>query len=342
MEDIADVFLNDVLVPQVFISDYLSDLSQNAIKVYLMAQMYKNGDSVVDSTACRKPLGLAIEDFKAAILELDGHGIIRAENNLSSFTLLDLKRSALDKYYRRITSKSMTESVNNNESSAQRTALINSVNDTYFQGMMGPTWYQAIDNWFSEYLLEPPVVYQMFVDASERNVLNGPQYLNAVAKDYYKNNVRTFNDLMKYKENNKKISLLSKDIGKIINKNMSTYDKDMVDKWYNVYGYDFDVIEVALRAVVRLSEPNMNYFDKILSSWHEAGIKSKAEAEHISANNQNYGNRKIRAAKGKASRNYIPIQEREYEEGYLEQFYDFAFLEDENEESVSGEQNSSN
>ena len=330
MADFLDNFLDDTQIPNVFISDYMSELSFPALKVYLMAQFKGGYDVEILSVDCARSLGMREEDMQAAILELASRELVEAEHNLESFKIVDLKRKTVERYYRRKTSKSMTEIAENNGNSDRRQNLINSINDTYFQGMMGPSWYQSIDSWFEDYGFDETVVYQMVKEAAERNKLNGPNYLSAMAKDYARNAVKSYEDLVRYKENNKLVRHIANQVGKTLNKRMSKYDFELVEKWVNDFGYDFDVIEVALRAAVRLSEPNLNYFDKILSNWHEAGIKTQAEAENLLNNNKRARQAKSRVA---STRKNPSIDEREYDEDYLMQFVDFKFQDEQGDDA---------
>ncbi len=324
MQDVADVFLNDTAIPDVFITDYMSRLTHHALQVYLMGRLHMAHDNQVVAKPVRQALGLSTEDFKAAVCDLAGHGIIKPENDFSGFTMLDLKRKALDRHYRRLTAVPMKETVDRNEGNKDRSRLIRSINDTYFHGLMGPVWYQAIDTWFDQYGFESTVVYQMFVDAAGRNVLHGPNYLHKVAEDYHQHGIRTFMDLTKYKEETKRVHLVANKIGKKLRKKITEYDLPIIEKWLIAYGFDFDVIDVALAYSVRLSEPNLNYFDRILTNWHEAGIRTVEEAQRIEQNNQRQRKRKAASSTGNFS-------QREYDEEYLNQFYEFAYLEDKEE-----------
>ena len=170
----------------------------------------------------------------------------------------------------------------------------------------------------------------MFVDAKERNTLQGPNYLNKVAEDYNRNGVKTFADLSKYKENTKRVRIITREVGKKLNKSMSTYDHEIVEKWVLEYAYDFSVIEVALRNAVRISEPNLNYFDKILETWYKAGLRTAEEVENVEKNRVQL-KQKQAAAKSKVGRTSAkpyPIDEREHGEDYYTQFYRFALEED--------------
>lgn len=320
---LPDGFLDDTLIPRVFIQDYLPRLGGQATKVYIYACLCQDRDAGVNAKVLRDALGLSKEDFKAAICELMGHELLTAEPDFSQIHLVDLKKKVVSYFFRPTTNVPMKESVDRLSGNKDQESLVRSINESFFHGLMGPSWYQAIDSWFQDYAFEPAVVYQMFVDANRGNKLQGPQYLDAVARDYNKNQVKSFGDLARYKENYEKVRMLSRQVGQKLNKKMSTYDEEIVAKWVRDYGYDFSIIEVALRNAVRLSEPNLNYFDKILENWFQAGIKTREEAENIEKNKIRQAKSGIRS-KPKTSLQTAQMDERDLDEDYFEQFYHYA------------------
>lgn len=328
MLDIADFFLDDTLVPAVFITDYMPDLGRTALNVYLMARLHMDADRRVKAQAVRSLLGLEEEEFKAAVCELAGRGIVATESDFKSFVMLDLKRQALDKYYSRKTSDTMEDVAERTEKQQKRMQLVNSVKDTFFHGLMGPSWLHSIDRWFEQYHFAPEVIYQMFTDAAARGTLKGPNYLNAVAEDYYRNNVRTFRDLVAYKERYKKALEISTQVGRRLNKSMTIYDENLVKKWVADYGYDMDVIELALEKAVQIKEPNLNYFDSILRSWHEAGLKTPEEIKKLEANRRHMRTKQRKKA-GSASRREEMFEQREYEDSFFDQFSGISYINDE-------------
>ena len=51
-----------------------------------------------------------------------------------------------------------------------------------------------------------------------------------------------------------------------------------IHRWFAAFGFDGDIIEEACnRTMLSTSRPDFKYTDKILTNWHTAGIKSKAD-----------------------------------------------------------------
>ena len=129
MDGLADVFMDDVLLPQVFITDYLPKLSYLAIKVYISSLLFKDNQNKVETESCRRQLSLSEEDTKAALMELVSQELVIADADLESFTLINLKKKAIERSYRKITAKPMKESVKNNSKSKERNEHIFPRND---------------------------------------------------------------------------------------------------------------------------------------------------------------------------------------------------------------------
>lgn len=323
MDDVMDFFLDDKLIPVVFLTDYMPELGNTALRVYLMSLLYGDRKRKVPGKEVAARLEIGEEDFKAAVCELAGQQLVATTGNLWNYQLLDLKKQTVEKYYRRKTSDTMVNAAARTKANKEREQMIRAVNDMHFHGLMGAKWYLTIDNWFELYDFDPGVVYAMFQDAADRDLLKGPNYLDAVARDYHKNGVKNFDDLKRYKENYSKLREICRRIGKTLNKTMTNYDEMIVRKWVTEYGYDYPIIEVALRNAVRLAEPNMNYFDKILTDWHKAGIRSKEEAEQVELNRrrQAASRAKGRKHKAKAEADY---QKHNFTDDDLAAFYGFA------------------
>jgi len=58
---------------------------------------------------------------------------------------------------------------------------------------------------------------------------------------------------------------------------LTEYEDAYVEKWVVEFGYDFDIIELALRRTTSARNPSFEYINKILTSWHEKGYKTKEE-----------------------------------------------------------------
>ncbi len=339
IEDARKMLFSDTLVPDVFISEYMASLSGAAVKVYVYAlHVSRHHESVTASELARR-LDTDLDAIKAAIFELTQKGLIEHNDKKNSIVIVDVKEKEVDKYYRPRTSAPPDEVIERTSRQPARDKLIRDVNKSFFHGMMGYSWYQAIDEWFEVYRFEPEVVYALFNECASRNKLSNKNYISVVAKDWSSKGVASYQDLNKYYATREKCEQVRNEVGKKLRKNMTEFDDRIVEKWVREFGYDMTIIDLALRNAVRIGQPNMNYFDAILSSWYEAGVKTLADVERFEEEKK-AKNREARSARQEAGnqgpgldgrgryRNLGNFDQREYSEEFLESFNLDLFSED--------------
>ena len=65
---------------------------------------------------------------------------------------------------------------------------------------MGPSWYNDIDLWFRKYCFDEQVMIALFDYCYKRSALHR-NYVQTVAEAKHTNNIKTFDELDKYYEN---------------------------------------------------------------------------------------------------------------------------------------------
>lgn len=92
-------------------------------------------------------------------------------------------------------------------------------------------------------------------------------------------NIKNFNDLEIYFEKQDKLRTIANTISKKLNLNrqLSQYETSYVSRWNIDYGFNFDIIELALKRTTSKTNFNFDYLDKILTDWHDRNLKTPAE-----------------------------------------------------------------
>ena len=106
-------------------------------------------------------------------------------------------------------------------------------------------------------------------------------YSVIVAEAWFQNNIKTFNDLDKYYEKQEKLNTLQKSISKKlgITRNLTQYEEGYIEKWNMDFGYNLDIIEIALKKTTSKANPNFEYLDKLLTDWHDRSLKTPNEIQ---------------------------------------------------------------
>lgn len=325
IDESRKLLLSDTLVPDIFITEHLPDLSGLAVKLYIYILLAARTRRNVTETELARRFGSDEENIRAAMLELATRDLVQIRDR--GLEILDIKAQEIEKSYRPKTSSEPLEIQAAQEKFGVREKLLADIAKTFFQGLMSPSWYSEIDSWFDRYRFEPEVIYALFQECARRNKLDSKAYIGKVAENWSSRGITSFSDLNTYFLAYDKVNKASKKVGRKLRRQMTEYDEEMVTRWIETLGYDFDVIDLALRKTTRLSNPNLEVIDKILGEWFAHQLRDpeaiKAyEAEKAARHSAAGAKARNDAGAGAKARNIGNFEQREYTEDYLAGFYE--------------------
>lgn len=310
---------SDTQVPDVFITEYLPSLDGDFVKVYVYCVFLGKRGKQASATDIAKKLEMEPVRVKDALTCLEGLGVITRNNN--GMNLADLKEKEIKKLYRLKTTSTPEEAALSSERNKKRNKFISSINNAFFQGVMSPSWYTDIDAWFDKYQFEEDVMYALFKHCYDYKGLSR-QYIAKVADNWHNKNIKNSFDLDKYSIE----AQMLKDIrGKIMKKlrkqgYLTEYEEAYVEKWVIEFGYDFEIIELALKRTTSAVNPSFEYINKILTDWHKKGYKTKDEITAAEgARKANSGNKSI--PKESAIPQKGNFEQRKYDDEYFDNLY---------------------
>lgn len=259
-------------LPDIFFTEYLSQISGDALKVYLYITFLAKYNKDIRLNDLSKKLELPLKIIQDSIKYLEEQSLITKKN--TGYIINNIQEIELHKLYTpKVTSS--PEELEKIAQNKQRAKAIDSINNQFFQGIMSPSWYSDIDLWFKKYSFDEEVMIALFQYCFNRSALHR-NYIQAVAEAWFKNNIKTYNDLDKYYEKQEKLNTLQKTISKKlgITRHLSQYEEGYIEKWNIDYGYNLDIIEIALKKTTSKSNPNFDYLDKLLTDWHDRNLKT--------------------------------------------------------------------
>ena len=259
-------------MPDIFFTEYLSQMSGDCIKVYLYMTFLAKYNKDIKLNDLSKKLEIPLKTIQDSIKYLEEEGIITKKN--TGYILNNIQEIELHKLYNpKVTSS--PEEIEKIAQNKYRAKAIENINNEFFQGIMSPSWYSDIDLWFKKYSFDEEVMIALFRYCFNRSALHR-NYIKTVAEAWFQNNIKTFNDLDKYYEKQEKLNTLQKTISKKlgINRNLSQYEESYIEKWNMDYGYNMDIIEIALKKTTSKANPNFDYLDKLLTDWHDRNFKT--------------------------------------------------------------------
>lgn len=266
-------------LPDIFFTEYLSQLPGDYIKVYLYLIFLSKYGKDIKINDLSKKLELPLKTIQDAIKYLEEESLLIKKN--TGFIICNLQEIELHKLYNpKVTSS--PEQMQKTAENQYRAKAIENINNEFFQGIMSPSWYGDIDLWFRKYNFDEEVMIALFRYCFNRSALHR-NYIQAVADAWAKNNIKTFNDLDVYYEKQEKLNKLSKIISKKlgITRQLSQYEEAYIEKWNIEYSYSLEIIEIALKKTTSKANPNFDYLDKLLTDWHERKFTTVDEIQNF-------------------------------------------------------------
>lgn len=262
-------------VPDVFFTEYLGDVPGDYVKIYLYLVFLAKYNRDIKINDLSKKLSIPVNVISEGIKYLEKNGLILRKQD--GYTVVDLQETVLNNLYSPKIQNS-AEKIEENSKNKERIKLIEYINNRYFQGVMGPTWYNDIDLWFRKYGFDEQVMINLFDYCFNKSALH-KNYVQAVAEAWGLNKIKNLDDLENYYVNQEKTMTMKKTIAKKLGKRngLTQYEEAYIEKWVNEYKYDLDVIEIALKRTTYRSNPNFEYINNIIKDWHDRNLKTPAQ-----------------------------------------------------------------
>lgn len=264
-------------LPDVFITEYLSEAPGDYIKIYLYMIFLSKYNKDIKLNDLSKKIAVPLNIIQDALKYWEESNVITKKG--TGYIVNNIQEVELNKLY----SPKLTvskETIQNMEKDKSRSNAIEAINNMYFQGIMSPSWYSDIDLWFKKYGFDEEVMIQLFGYCFDKSALHR-NYVKAVAEAWHGNNIKTFSDLEEYDERNEKIKKAKKSIAKKLGltRNLTEYEEAYIEKWLQEYKYNLDVIELALKKTTSKANPNFDYIHKIITDWHDRKLLNSEDVK---------------------------------------------------------------
>ena len=125
------------------------------------------------------------------------------------------------------------------------------------------------------------------------------RYLESVALDWHRKGIRTVEQAQAEAElYTAEVYGVMKAFG-LNGRNPAAAELKYIRKWFGTYGFQKEIVlEAVNRTISATQKPSFQYADKILTEWHDAGVKTRAD---IVKRDEAHGARPKPAAKGNSA-----------------------------------------
>lgn len=269
------LLFSETIIPDIFFSEYLPNLPGDYLKIYLYMIFLSKYNKDIKLNDLSKKLNIPIKIINDAIKYLEENNLILKK--ASGYIIVDLQETTLHNLYtpNLTMSKEKIEQTSKNKARAK---AIEHINNMYFQGIMGPSWYNDIDLWFKKYEFDEQVMIALFDYCYNRSAMH-KNYIQTVAEAWSSNKVKTWNDLDQYYEKQENLNKFKKTIAKKLGKynGLTQYEEAYIENWVLNFGYDMSIIEIALKRTTLKQNPTFEYINNVITDWHDRNLKTPTE-----------------------------------------------------------------
>ena len=270
-----NIFAN-ISVSEIFILKYMKDMPQEAVKLYMYLLYIEANQINIEIETISKEINISLKDVKASLDYLQEKGLIIMMEE--GFYIVDLQeKEVMELYTPKVTaSKEMIEA--NQKKNNKREKIINDIESMYFAGNMKAEWYKKIILWFEKYNFSNEAMLGIFSHCFSDEV-KPIAYVETVVKSMADKGVITINDLSKQIVNYDKKSKIIKFVTTELNlhKALTKPQERIVEKWIFDYNYDKEQIKLVIDKTINAQNVGFNYLDKIITEWHQQGLKTVEE-----------------------------------------------------------------
>ena len=277
--------LGDTPIENIFINDYMPQADGTYVKVYLMGYKYAKDRLDFNNETISKNLNLPLSDVLNAWNYWENEGIIIKHETDDEYNYIvefvNLKQFYVDNVYKHI------RNVNDKNSYVDNDKLISTARNPEIKTMMEEiedmlgrplkvSEKQKIITWLNKYKTKPYMMTQAFSYSVNNKKIKRFNYIESVVSAWYDAGVVDLDTMVEYLEKrNDRFSAYSR-ISKALGFNRTLTEAEMrtIDRWIDEWDFSMEMILKCLENSTKINNPNLNYFDKILSDWYKNGFKT--------------------------------------------------------------------
>lgn len=292
----TDIDLGDTAIENIFLNDFMPMADGTYVKVYLLGFKYaKDNDKklTINNDVIARHLNIPLSDVLNAWDFWLGKGIIaKHEKDVDDdfdyrVEFLNLKQLYIKNNYTPVNPTSSAHAKNTSYSStpedlieANKSQSINemfSSIDYIVRRVLVPNEKRKILDWIYNYNMGTDVIVKAFFYSIEKRGKRSLSYIEGIIRNWYDMGITNMESLQEHFKTQDEKFYRYERIMKALGMNSrqpTESEMTVIDKWFETWNFNMDVVLKACENTKKISNPNINYIDAILSAWHSKGIKS--------------------------------------------------------------------
>ncbi len=264
-----ELFLRDTAVENIFIGEYMTSAPADYVKVYLFALMHAEASYYIDNEKIAKQLFLEIEDVLKAWTYWEQMGVVKKINknrdNKFDYTVefVDQKTLLYGK------SEDNVENIEKNDLIDNSLKLIYDKVEKITGRLLTGKEPLSILSWIEDFGATEDIIIGAYEYCKKSKNKDDVSYIEKVVKKWSDKGLHSKEELEQYLEEMDQRYYQYKRIMKFLgfNRNVTEAEKNIIDKWFDEMGFTIDKVLEACNKTSGISNPNINYINKILENW---------------------------------------------------------------------------
>lgn len=262
-EPMETYYLGDTALENMFICEYMPDAPGDYVKVYLTALMYANIEKNIELEQMAKLLMISTEEIKKAFLYWKEAGIVSVKGEKIEILSLkeklygkkkEVKRGIIDDHSRKLLeNQGIKDMYKKIERELGKFLTLPETNE--------------IMSWIVDFGATPEVISSAYEYCNKKKKSNH-KYVATVVKDWVSRGMATKEDIEKFLDETDQRHYIYNRVMKALgfHRNATEEEKRIIDNWQDSFGYKIDDILTACNKTSGISNPNINYVNKVLTS----------------------------------------------------------------------------
>ncbi|MEG0291812.1 MAG: DnaD domain protein [Anaerovoracaceae bacterium] len=264
----SNEYLFDTRVENIFINEYMVSAPGDFVKVYLVALMFVDLGQKVSDDIIARTLSVTEDTVTRAWAYWADLGVIRRVNGTIEFVNIKEKLYGNIKEEREEQPKSNNSShILDNKSIKNMLASIEKAVERPLSGMETT----EILSWMDDFDAAPEVIAYGYAYCFARKKEN-VKYIGKVIQGWTTRGFKNVLDVEKFLKETDQRHYVYKRIMQALgfHRSASEEEKRIIDRWFDEFNFEIEVVLEACKKTTGISNPNINYINKVLENWYKS------------------------------------------------------------------------
>lgn len=265
-------YLRDTPIENIFINEYLPASPAEYVKIYIFAYMYAETGGYMDNETIAEQMGMQVEDVLKAWSYWEKLGVINKhftdEKDKFSYRIefVNLKDGIYGIRHRQASSKEKYAADKLSDSQLKK---VYQEIEKITGRVLGGKEPVMILEWIEELGASKELIVKAYKYCKEARRKDDPRYVATIVREWAGRGLLTEKAIEDHLEEVDQRHYMYRRIMRALgfSRNATEREQHLIDGWFDSMGYTIERILEACGKTSGISNPNINYVDRVLKNW---------------------------------------------------------------------------